>query len=139
MKVEIVECWCTAREPPGPRARRAGASQDLSAVGQPVLVPGDMGRASWVLVGTEERLRVFFELLSRCGTDDFRVRRRSGTARDVRLPTSSRQRGIIARAEKLRTLVEEMPEAYKRCRSCRRRGSGSGALSTCRSNDSISV
>ncbi len=82
-------------------------------VGQPVLIPGDMGRASFVLVGTEDALRDSFgscchgagRILSR------RKALKSTTGRDI--VDELRKKGIVVRARGRRTLREEMPEAYK--------------------------
>ncbi len=82
-------------------------------VGQPVFIPGDMGRASFVLVGTEAALDETFgtschgagRMLSR----NEAVRR--GKNRD--LFSELERRGIILIARGKRTVLEEMPEAYK--------------------------
>jgi len=82
-------------------------------VGQPVLVPGDMGRASWVLAGAEGAAASSFA--SACHGAGRRLSRsaalRSGRGRSIADELAAR--GIIARAESHRTLLEEMPEAYK--------------------------
>ncbi len=83
------------------------------AVGQPVLIPGDMGRASYVLVGLRGAMEESFgstchgagRLLSR-GQAAKRAKARN-------VAEELRTRGIILRAASRRTLVEEMPEAYK--------------------------
>src|SRR3989304_5078485 len=82
-------------------------------VGQPVLIPGDMGRASFVLVGTEAALEETFgtschgagRMLSR----NEAVRR----GRDRDLFAELERKGIILMARGKRTVLEEMPEAYK--------------------------
>jgi tRNA-splicing ligase RtcB len=82
-------------------------------IGQPVLVPGDMGRASYLLVGTEKALRETFgstchgagRLLSRTAAK----KGVSGTA----LQSELRDRGIIVKAASRGVLAEEAPEAYK--------------------------
>jgi tRNA-splicing ligase RtcB len=82
-------------------------------VGQPVLIPGDMGRYSFVLVGTERAHRETFgstchgagRLMSRAAA------RRAGRHRP--LVRELEDRGIIVRSEGRMTLLEEMPEAYK--------------------------
>jgi len=98
------------------RALGPGASElpeDLAGIGQPVLVPGDMGRASWVLVGTEQAAAASFS--SACHGAGRRLSRsealRTGKRRSIVDELSNK--GIVARAESRRTLVEEMPEAYK--------------------------
>jgi tRNA-splicing ligase RtcB len=83
------------------------------AVGQPVLIPGDMGRYSYVLAGTERAMRDTFgsschgagRLLSRGQA----LRRAAG--RSIAGELQARGIEVIARAKK--TLGEEMSEAYK--------------------------
>ena len=82
-------------------------------VGQPVLVPGDMGRYSYVLVGTVQAMRETFG--STCHGAGRRMSRRQATrVGDVRgLLDGLRARGIHVRAAGLATVAEERPEAYK--------------------------
>jgi tRNA-splicing ligase RtcB len=83
------------------------------AVGQPVLIPGDMGRYSYVLAGTEKAMRDTFgsschgagRLLSRGQA----LKRAAG--RSIAKELAARGIEVIARARK--TLGEEMSEAYK--------------------------
>jgi tRNA-splicing ligase RtcB len=83
------------------------------AVGQPVIVPGDMGRYSFVLAGTE---RAMTETLgSSCHGAGRRLSRsaakRAKGAREVLADLEAR--GVVVRAAGLSTVAEEMPEAYK--------------------------
>ena len=82
-------------------------------VGQPVFVPGDMGRASYVLVGTEGAMRDSFG--STCHGAGRRLSRhrarKEGRHRDLR--EELRRHGVVVRAQSPATLAEEMPEAYK--------------------------
>ena len=82
-------------------------------VGQPVMVPGDMGRYSFVLVGTEG---AWTETLgSSChgaGRLQSRTKARQAT-RDRNVPKELAARGIEVRAASRRTVDEEYPEAYK--------------------------
>jgi len=82
-------------------------------VGQPVLVPGDMGRYSYVLVGTARAMRETFG--STCHGAGRRMSRRQATrVGDARrLLDELRARGIHVRAAGLATVAEERPEAYK--------------------------
>jgi len=81
--------------------------------GQPVLIPGDMGRASFVLVGTEKAMQETFgstchgagRVLSRHQA----IRRAKGRA----IWRELEDRGIIVRSAGRETLAEEMSEAYK--------------------------
>jgi tRNA-splicing ligase RtcB (3'-phosphate/5'-hydroxy nucleic acid ligase) len=83
------------------------------SVGQPVLIPGDMGRASFVCVGTAQAMRETFgsaahgagRTLSRTAA------RRRGEGRDI--AAELRRRGVVVAARSPKTLAEEMPEAYK--------------------------
>jgi tRNA-splicing ligase RtcB (3'-phosphate/5'-hydroxy nucleic acid ligase) len=82
-------------------------------VGQPVLVPGDMGRASFVLVGTNEAMQASFG--STCHGAG-RVLSRSAAKREVRgadLKAELEARGIEVRAGSMSGLAEEAPLAYK--------------------------
>ncbi len=83
------------------------------AVGQPVLIPGDMGRSSYVLLGTERAMEETFG--STChGAGRMKSRTqalKASKGRDIRRELA--QDGIIVRAVSYSTLAEEMPEAYK--------------------------
>ena len=90
---------------------RKGATRAFP--GQPVIVPGDMGRYSFVLVGTEVAMRETFG--STCHGAG-RVMSRTAAvkaARGRRIGDELRQRGVVARAAGHQALAEEMPEAYK--------------------------
>jgi tRNA-splicing ligase RtcB len=86
---------------------------DYRAIGQPVLVPGSMGTASWVLVGTEGSMSQTFG--STCHGAG-RTMSRSRAKREVRgteLKEQLEQRGIAVRAGSMSGLAEEAPVAYK--------------------------
>ena len=83
------------------------------AIGQPVLVPGSMGTASWVLVGTEGSMAQSFG--STCHGAG-RMMSRSRAKKEVQggeLRRELEQRGIRIRAGSLSGLAEEAPTAYK--------------------------
>ncbi len=84
-----------------------------AAIGQPVLVPGDMGRCSYVLVGTARAMEVTFG--SACHGAGRAMSRHAAlkSARGRNIAEELRRRGIEVMAEDRRTLAEEMPEAYK--------------------------
>ncbi|MBN1659083.1 MAG: RtcB family protein [Anaerolineae bacterium] len=83
------------------------------AVGQPVLVPGDMGTASYVLVGTADALEESF------GTSAHgagRTMSRSAAKKRIHggtLRKELEERGIAVRTDSLAGLAEEAPDAYK--------------------------
>ncbi len=80
---------------------------------QPVLVPGDMGRYSFVLLGTEAAMRETFG--STCHGAGRVLSRTAAVkaARGRRIADELAARGVIARATGRDALAEEMPEAYK--------------------------
>jgi tRNA-splicing ligase RtcB (3'-phosphate/5'-hydroxy nucleic acid ligase) len=95
--------------PPG-HPELGAAYRDL---GQPVLIPGDMGRYSFVLLGTDGSYRETFG--STChGAGRMMSRRqakRTSGRRDLR--REFRDRGIEVRASSFATVAEEISEAYK--------------------------
>jgi len=82
-------------------------------IGQPVLIPGDMGRYSFVLVGTEGAFAETFG--STCHGAGRRMSRHQAKklARPRNVPKELEERGILIRAASRRTVDEEIPEAYK--------------------------
>jgi tRNA-splicing ligase RtcB (3'-phosphate/5'-hydroxy nucleic acid ligase) len=83
------------------------------AVGQPVLIPGDMGRYSFVLAGNREAMtETFGSSCHGAGRVMSRTAAKSA-ARGRRIDAELRARGIEIKAKGLRTLAEEMSEAYK--------------------------
>ncbi len=83
------------------------------ATGQPVLIPGDMGRASYVLLGTEQAMRETWG--STCHGAG-RVLSRHAALRKAKGRAIWREledRGIIVKSAGRKTLAEEMSEAYK--------------------------
>ncbi|MDR7563395.1 MAG: RtcB family protein, partial [Armatimonadota bacterium] len=82
-------------------------------IGQPVLIPGDMGRYSFVAVGTDRAQEETFG--STCHGAG-RVRSRKAALRELRGVDIARlleQRGILVRAQNRSLLAEEASEAYK--------------------------
>jgi tRNA-splicing ligase RtcB len=82
-------------------------------VGQPVLIPGDMGTGSYVLVGQEKAMSETFG--SACHGAG-RVMSRSQAIKSSRGRSISREladKGVLVMAGSKGTLSEEMPEAYK--------------------------
>jgi tRNA-splicing ligase RtcB len=82
-------------------------------VGQPVLIPGDMGRYSYVLVGTEGAYRETFG--SSCHGAGRRWSRAHAKrqAKGQAVIKDLEARGVIVMAAGVATVAEEMPEAYK--------------------------
>lgn len=82
-------------------------------IGQPVLIPGDMGRYSFVLVGTAGAFNETFG--STCHGAGRRMSRHQAkkVARPRNIPKELEERGILVRAATRATVDEEIPEAYK--------------------------
>jgi tRNA-splicing ligase RtcB (3'-phosphate/5'-hydroxy nucleic acid ligase) len=82
-------------------------------IGQPVIIPGDMGRASWVLAGESGSMEQTFgtachgagRMMSRTAA----VKHAQGRRIDQELAA----KGIIARARSWKGLAEEQSDAYK--------------------------
>jgi tRNA-splicing ligase RtcB len=87
--------------------------EDYRETGQPVLIPGDMGRCSYVLVGTQRAMEETFG--STChGAGRMMSRHQAIKAAHGRsISRELQDRGIVVRAAAKGTLAEEMPEAYK--------------------------
>lgn len=83
------------------------------AVGQPVLVPGDMGRASYVLCGTSRAEEETFASSAHGAGRQLSRTQAKKQAAGRRLAQELAGQGTQVRARSQATLAEEMPEAYK--------------------------
>ncbi len=86
--------------------------QRYKKLGQPVIIPGDMGRNSYLLVGQEGAAETFYSACHGAG----RVKSRTASARSENADTLLKElesRGIIVKASGRSTIVEEAPQAYK--------------------------
>jgi tRNA-splicing ligase RtcB (3'-phosphate/5'-hydroxy nucleic acid ligase) len=94
-------------------AGRPELAKRFQSVGQPVIIPGDMGRASYVLVGTQQALNESFgSVCHGAGRLMSRTQARKGReSKDV--IAALKARGVIAIASSREGLTEEVPEAYK--------------------------
>jgi len=110
MQVVVHRKGATRAFPPG----HPELPERYRTIGQPVLVPGDMGRASFVLVGTQgAMLETFGSTCHGAG----RVMSRAAAIRAARGRAIEREledrHGVYVRATGRDSLKEEMPEAYK--------------------------
>jgi tRNA-splicing ligase RtcB len=81
--------------------------------GQPVLIPGSMGTASYVLVGTERAMKETFGTVCH-GAGRAMSRTAAKKGRDAREETRKlEEQGIVLRAETRDGILEEVPDAYK--------------------------
>lgn len=109
-KILVVHRKGATRAFPAGRPELPEAYRD---VGHPVLVPGDMGRASYVLVGTPQALEETWG--SSCHGAGRLLSRRAATrrGRDRNIRQELAEKGIVVMSTKRSILAEEMPEAYK--------------------------
>jgi len=82
-------------------------------IGQPVIIPGDMGRASWVLAGQPGSMEQAFG--SSCHGAG-RVMSRTAAIQNAqgrRIDRELAEKGVIAKCRNWKGLAEEQPAAYK--------------------------
>ncbi len=87
--------------------------QRYKDIGQPVLIPGDMGRCSYISIGTEKAMAETFG--STCHGAG-RVQSRSAARRSLRgidVANELRARGITVKTDSMASLAEEASQAYK--------------------------
>jgi tRNA-splicing ligase RtcB len=86
---------------------------DYQQTGQPILIPGDMGTASFVLAGTEKAMEETFG--STCHGAGRVLSRRAAKkqSKGRAIYRELEDKGIIVRWTGRSTLAEEMPDAYK--------------------------
>jgi tRNA-splicing ligase RtcB len=95
--------------PPGHAETPAAYRQ----IGQPVIIPGDMGRASWVLVGQPGSMQQTFGTACHGAG---RVMSRTAALKHAQGRHIDREladRGVVVRARSWKGLAEEQPAAYK--------------------------
>ncbi len=95
--------------PPGHRE----IPSEYRSIGQPVLIPGSMGTASWVLVGSDGAMQETFGSVCH-GAGRLMSRTAARKGRDAReVVKKLEEAGIVARSETRDGILEEVPEAYK--------------------------
>ncbi len=115
-KIDGVEKKLCVHRKGATRAYPAGheaVPERYKSVGQPVLIPGDMGAGSYILVGQEKAMQETFG--SACHGAG-RVMSRTQAIKTSRGRSISREladQGVLVMAGSKGTLGEEMPEAYK--------------------------
>lgn len=82
--------------------------------GQPVLIPGDMGTASYVLAGTEKSMTETFGSTCHGAGRVMSRKKATRTFRPDQIKSDMAQNGIYVRAASKDVLTEEAPQAYKR-------------------------
>lgn len=107
-KVYLHRKGATRAFPPG----NPEIPKDHQKVGQAIILPGSMGTASYLLVGTETAEKSFYSTAHGAG----RVQSRAGALRHLRgeqVKADLEKRGILVRAASWRVIAEEAPEVYK--------------------------
>ena len=87
--------------------------EDYRSIGQPVLIPGDMGTASYVLLGTEKAMLETFG--STCHGAGRVMSRKAATRkwRGQEIIGKLKGKGIYVKAASQKVVAEEAPDAYK--------------------------
>jgi len=109
-KVCVHRKGATRAFPPGHR----DIPEKYKDIGQPVIIPGDMGRYSYILVGTEKAMSESFG--STChgaGRLMSRTKAKKVVQGSVLKKELFEKKGIIVMAGSMQGLAEEAPQAYK--------------------------
>jgi len=92
---------------------RPELSHDYRHIGQPVLLPGNMGTASYILVGQEKAMTETFGSTAH-GAGRVKSRHAAIAAhRGSDVKAKLAEMGIIVRCQSLEVVAEEAPDAYK--------------------------
>ncbi|MCS7126422.1 MAG: RtcB family protein [Aigarchaeota archaeon] len=82
-------------------------------IGQPVLIPGSMGTASWVLLGNPKAMELTFGSTAHGAGREMSRAAAKRTTRASDIINDLKERGIYIKADSAETIVEEADEAYK--------------------------
>lgn len=107
-KVYVHRKGATRAFPPGSEE----IPEDYKKVGQPVLIPGSMGTASYILIGAETAKETFYSTAHGAG----RVSSRTSMLKNVdgrEVAKELEKKGILSKAASWRVMAEEAPDAYK--------------------------
>ncbi|MBU1023618.1 RtcB family protein [bacterium] len=88
-------------------------TEKYRSIGQPVIIPGSMGTASYLLVGTETAMK---ETFGSCAHGAGRILGRRQALKQLdhtELLNEMKAKNIVVRAQSKKTLREEAPQAYK--------------------------
>ncbi len=109
MKLCIHRKGATRAFPPG----HESVPEVYRDLGQPILVPGDMGRYSYVLLGTQNAYQETFGTSCHGAGRAMSRHRAKKIARGRSIVQELESQGIHVMADGYATIAEEMPEAYK--------------------------
>jgi tRNA-splicing ligase RtcB len=85
----------------------------LTEIGQPVLIGGTMGTASYILVGTKESESLAFSSSCHGAARQMSRHQATRTSRGRELVDALAHQGILIRSPSMRGVAEEAPGAYK--------------------------
>jgi len=108
MKLIVHRKGATRAFPPG----HSEIPERYKVTGQPTILPGTMGTASYVMVGTEQGREAFYSTAHGAGRAMSRheaMRRVSGQE----VVNNLESKGIVVKCQSLRGIAEEAPMAYK--------------------------
>ena len=109
VKVFVHRKGATRAFPPG----RPEIPPDYRDIGQPVLIPGSQGTASYVMVGTEQAMQETFGTSAHGAGRVMSRARAKRTYRGSQIVEMLAKRGIIVKPASLAVAAEEAPGAYK--------------------------
>ncbi len=109
VKVFVHRKGATRAFPPG----RPEIPPDYRDIGQPVLIPGSQGTASYVMVGTEQAMRETFGTSAHGAGRVMSRARAKRTYRGSQIVEMLARKGIIVKPASLAVAAEEAPGAYK--------------------------
>ncbi|RIL12552.1 MAG: RNA-splicing ligase RtcB [Proteobacteria bacterium] len=92
---------------------RAELPEEFQRTGQPVIIPGSMGTASYVLAGTEAAMQQSFGSCCHGAGRALSRMRAKKTIDYNQLIKRLEDRGVVVRGASAKGLLEEAPEAYK--------------------------
>jgi len=81
--------------------------------GHPAIIPGSMGTASWIVVGTEKGLQETFGSVAHGAGRIMSRSKAIKTKNGEQVQKEMESAGRFVKARSIKTLSEEMPEAYK--------------------------
>ncbi|MBN1898113.1 MAG: RtcB family protein [Spirochaetes bacterium] len=88
-------------------------SKKYSSTGQPVIIPGDMGTASYILLGTEQAIKESFGTVCH-GAGRILSRKKAKKIADKEsFYKKMKEKGISLKAPSWNSVAEEIPQAYK--------------------------
>jgi len=109
VKVFVHRKGATRAFPPG----RPEIPPDYRDIGQPVLIPGSQGTASYVMVGTEQAMRETFGTSAHGAGRVMSRARAKRTYRGSQVVEMLARKGIVVKPASLAVAAEEAPGAYK--------------------------